>query len=285
MVMECHTARAHLGPLLDGELPAADRAAVESHVSACAACSAERDRLAALIGDIEASDVAGAAGAPPELWAAVERRMSERSRSSVLVRLGGLTRRPMASAASVALLVGAGLVLGFWLMATPPTAYAGTVDYSVLLDGLADDVDTAIGEFLEQYDGRPIRLADAASAASGLSFAIPASLPGGFELRQTYALTFAVGPGIAARYERGAEPLVVFFHAPVDRPIYGMHVQSTCMVAGRHGHSVEVGAWRLVHFTDPTTCHCVLSTLDVQTELPAVLEAIAPSFKVTSPGG
>jgi hypothetical protein len=51
------------------------------------------------------------------------------------------------------------------------------------------------------------------------------------------------------------------------------------MVEGREVRSVEVKPWRLVHFTDPTTCHCVLSTLDVEKELPAVFAAIAPGFK------
>ncbi|MCH8912939.1 MAG: hypothetical protein IIA33_05155, partial [Planctomycetes bacterium] len=37
-----------------------------------------------------------------------------------------------------------------------------------------------------------------------------------------------------------------------------------------------VGDWKLVHLTSPTTCHCVLSRLDAATELPAVMQQLAP---------
>jgi len=88
---------------------------------------------------------------------------------------------------------------------------------------------------------------------------------------------------VAAIYRRGNEPLVVLFHPPVDLTNLGVHRQSHCVVGGRFGHKVEVGPWRLIHFTDPTTCHCLLSRLDAGPELLEVMAAIAPSFTETHP--
>ena len=69
---------------------------------------------------------------------------------------------------------------------------------------------------------------------------------------------------------------MLLFHRPVQKEDYGTHKDHACVVGKHRGHKVEVGQWRLVHLTDPTTCHCVLSRLDEQTELPAVMAAVAP---------
>ena len=51
-------------------------------------------------------------------------------------------------------------------------------------------------------------------------------------------------------------------------------------VIGHHrGHAVKVGDWKLVHLTDPSTCHCVLSRLDEATEIPAIMSAISPGLQ------
>jgi hypothetical protein len=57
----------------------------------------------------------------------------------------------------------------------------------------------------------------------------------------------------------------------------GVHRQSCCHVAGREGQRVEVGPWQLIHFTDPSTCHCLLSLLDEASQA-AVFAAVAPNF-------
>jgi hypothetical protein len=49
-------------------------------------------------------------------------------------------------------------------------------------------------------------------------------------------------------------------------------------VAGRPGYCVETGPWRLIHFTDPTTCHCILSKLTSDSDLKAVMAAVSPDF-------
>ena len=50
--MRCDQARERIGALLDGELPDADRQAVESHAAQCPACARTRDELRELRGEL-----------------------------------------------------------------------------------------------------------------------------------------------------------------------------------------------------------------------------------------
>lgn len=100
-----------LTALLDGALPAGRRAEVEAHLAGCAACRAERDRLAAALSAL------GALPPPPEPspWfaARLAARLAEEPapRASVLGRLRAWRWRlavpaaGLAAAAAVALLV------------------------------------------------------------------------------------------------------------------------------------------------------------------------------------
>ena len=101
-------------------------------------------------------------------------------------------------------------------------------------------------------------------------------LPVGFRLQQVYVLQFGEHPGLAASYDRDGEFLGVIFHRPVRDEQFGTHKDYDCVVGKHRGHEVKVGPWRLVHLTDPTTCHCVLSKLDESTGLSEVLAAVAP---------
>jgi hypothetical protein len=166
--------------------------------------------------------------------------------------------------------------MGAWLHSR--TAIAADIDFAMLLDGLATDVDDAVLTFLRHHHAEPIAAEAARDAAPQLRFAVPPDLAGGFRLEEVYAFPLGREKGIAARYRRERLPLVVFFHRPATRDHLGVHSETPCYVEGRRGESVEVGPWRLVHFTDPTTCHCVLSTLDLKSELPKVMAAIAPDF-------
>ncbi|MHC4795186.1 MAG: hypothetical protein ACYTF1_00960, partial [Planctomycetota bacterium] len=186
-------------------------------------------------------------------------------------------RRPLALAASLVFFIGAATFIGFWLN-PGTTAEASVINYAVLLDDLAVDVNTAIQKFFDHYQAEPIEANAANSVAPDLSFAIPPELPGGYRMVQAYRLQFGPFTGIAARYLRNQEPLIVFFHPPMERTELGVHHESHCHVAGRDGHRVEAGPWRLIHFTDPTTCHCLLSKLDTESELLAVLSAVSPTF-------
>ena len=65
----------------------------------------------------------------------------------------------------------------------------------------------------------------------------------------------------------------------------GIHQQSPCHVAGHGGYQVEVGPWRLIHFTDPTTCHCLISNIRNETDLHNILAIIAPAFPAAHGNG
>jgi len=187
----------------------------------------------------------------------------------------------MAVAASVVIVIGLGL-FGLPWGGEPSQARAATVDFTILLDGLQHDAAAAFERFMTQYEAKAAKPDEAKRYAPGLSFDLPATLPGGFELQTAYILRFGEAPGVAARYDRGGEFLGVVFHAPVLREHFGTHKDRACIMGQHRGHSVPVGDWTLVHLTDATTCHCVLSRLNATTELPAVMTAVAPLAAATS---
>jgi hypothetical protein len=277
--MDCQLTRERIGPYVDGELPSEQAAALEVHVRGCATCRAELERARRLIARLEGSAEGDrGAEAPSELWSAIESRLYAGEEQRPPVRILQFPRRLLAVAASLAFIVGAAAFVGFWMGPGTATARGTVVDYSVLLNGLADDVDAAVERFLTHYGAKPIQVTEASSAAPDLSFDLPPTLPGEYRLEHVYSMMFGDSPGVAARYRRGDEPLVVFFHPPVDRENLGVHRDSHCIVAGHEGHRVEVGAWQLLHFTDPSTCHCLLSNLQDESELAAVMASIAPRF-------
>lgn len=275
--MSCSEIRDWLGPYVDCEVLSETRQAVETHVAACASCATALEamnRLAAALAP------RGDEAPPPGLWDTIEQRLDEtRVRCPASLRL---RRRGFAAAAVVLLAVGLGL---FSLQWSTPVAEAGAVSFSVLLDEMAFDPHRALTNFLARYDAQVILPARAADHGRGLSFAIPETLPGGFRLVATYAIRFGSRPGVAARYDRAGELLGLVFHPPVLREDFGTHEDRDCVVGQHRGHAVAVGEWSLVHVTDATTCRCILSRLDHDTELPAVVAAIAPGLATQEADG
>ncbi|MFQ5492323.1 MAG: anti-sigma factor family protein [Phycisphaerae bacterium] len=280
--MNCDAVREQLGLHLDDELDPRARGAVEEHLAACPACADELNTLQDMATDLARQ---GPASVPDTLWASIEKRLDHASktgsqRSASAWRFGTF-RQPLAAAASVVLVVGLG-VLGFvWLDGSAPKAQATIIDFGVLLDALPLDANKAFRKFLIQYDAKETTAVAARRHAPHLSFAIPATLPGGFRLEQAYTLRIGEKGGVAAAYSREGGFLATVFHAPVRQEDFGGHKDYPCVIGKHRGHKVEVGNWRLVHLTDATTCHCVLSRLDEQQELPAVMAAVAPNLPAT----
>jgi anti-sigma factor RsiW len=271
--MACGRVRELLGAYLDGEAAPGVRAEIDEHLSGCRACSdelGELQRLASALAQPEPASL------PPGLWSEIERRLGEPS--VVTRRFRGAHRfRPyFALAASIVIVVGLGL-FGFPWGRESAVVHADTVDFATLLDALQGDAVTAFDRFLTQYNARETTVADTKRYAPELNFDLPSTLPNGFQLRAVYTLRFGDAPGVAARYELDGEFLGAVFHPPVLREHYGTHKDRSCVVGKHRGHKVPVGEWSLVHLTDPTTCHCVLSRLDADKELPAVMAALAPS--------
>jgi len=264
-----------LGRYLDGELPASERTEVESHLKQCTECREALDdlrRLAAGIADSDRVEV------PASLWVRIARGLdhAQRRPAAPTAQISRPVRwrvTPWAIAASLVLAVGLGL---FGVSSIEPSAQASSVDFGVLLDALPLDAQKAFRKFLVRYDAKPVTPVAAKRIAAELNFETPAVLPGGFELQSVYQLRIGESVGIAAAYERDGEFLAAVFHRPMKHERFGSHENYPCVIGEHCGHKVQVGDWKLVHLTDPTTCHCLLSRLDEQTEMPAVMKAIAP---------
>lgn len=270
---DCNCIQELLGSYLDGEAAPGTCREVEGHLASCQTCARLLDELRALATAIGNSVPAAV---PSCLWHQIENRLDQspnakRSFFAVMRRRSGF-----ALAASIAVVIGLGLFAMLLIRDGGSQVQAATVDFSKLLNALQADARAAFEQFLVDYDAKATTPAEAIHYAPKLNFDLPATLPGGFELKATYILNFGESPGVAARYERSGEFLAALFHTPVLREDFGTHKDRSCIVGKHRGHSVPVGEWSLVHLTDPSTCHCVLSRLNEHTELPAVMAAVAP---------
>ncbi len=271
--MRCEEIRQQLGPYLDNELPSGVEALVSAHLEACKTCRLESAALNRLASQLER---APSVPVPDALWNSIEHRLDTESPRVVtpppIEPVWAGRRGPLALAAAVILAVGLGTM---GLMSSESHAQP-SVSFCVLLDALPLDAHKAFRKFLVLYDAKQVTPVEARRHAPELSFDTPTTLPGGFRLQGVYLLRFGERPGIAARYDRNGEFLAAIFHTPVRQEHHGTHKDLPCVVGQHRGHKVQVGDWKLVHLTDPTTCHCVLSRLDEQSELPSIMAVVAP---------
>ncbi len=270
--MDCETTEHQLGLYLDKALAPEDRAALDAHLADCAPCARE---LAGMTEMVSALVPRSRVQVPERLWSAIETRLDEVDREAARPFPIRFFRLRPAMAASILFVMGAGLLTASWVGGANEAA-AATLDYGVLLDALPLDANRAFQRFLTRYGAQRVTPMEAKRRASGLNFDLPERLPGGFELQDVFALRFGRHLGIAARYSRDGELLAAIFHPPVKRERFGTHRDYACVVGKHRGHQVTVGSWKLVHVTDPTTCHCILSKLDQAKELPAVLQCLIP---------
>lgn len=267
----CDEMHEKLGPFVDGEGSPETRAAIEAHVCECEHCCCEVEALRELGHQIATGRPSCA---PPALWSRIEAQLAAAAPRHCAVRVLRL-RSVLAAAACVLLAVGGyfGVIQGL-----STRAEAAPVNFSALLDGLSVDAEKAFREFVELYRGRRVSAAEARKHASKLNFEVPHALPGGFELEQAFAIQIGDAPAAAAIYRRDGEFVGTIFHRAIHPEDYGTHRDHPCVVGEHRGHRVQVGEWRLVHVTDATTCHCVLSRLDESKDLPPILRAVAPDF-------
>lgn len=268
--MDCETAQLQLGLYLDKAMAPGERAAIEAHLAKCRCCAEE---LAQMTETVSALVPQADVPVPEQLWTSIKARLDQHRSRRLPWRL---FQRPPAMAASILFVIGAGILAASWVSGSAE-ASAAPVDFSVLLDALPLDADRAFQKFLTRYGARQVSVMQARKQGAGLSFDLPETLPGGFNLKQVFVLRFGEHRGVAARYSRDGELLAAIFHPPIEREHYGTHKDYACMIGQHRGHQVAVGDWTLVHLTDPTTCHCVLSRLDQATELLAVMQQLAPA--------
>jgi len=122
--MWCLTVKRKLNAFLDAEIPAAERARVEEHLRECASCRQALDRLRGI-----AATLAQLPAPPPvpdgfaeRLMARAARRVKQASHRPVGVRLWPSFSPAMrvAAAATLALGLGLGALMGWDLSRTPP---------------------------------------------------------------------------------------------------------------------------------------------------------------------
>lgn len=277
--MSCEMARERLGEHLDGEVPPDVKREIESHLAECRSCALELAALRDLAMQIVSSPLSGA---PAELWDVIERRLRDPSASNRRRWQAFAKRRPFALAASFLLLIGIGAMTMIWSDGGASPANAATIDFGALLNELGGGPEAAFEKFVSVHNGRSISAEEAIQTSPQLDFEIPDTLPGGFQRQKVFSLRIGKDTGIAACYVRGTEFLATIFHAPVKREDFGTHKDYPCVVGQHRGHRVDVGDWKLVHLTDATTCHCVLSKLDEMHELPLVFSKVAPRSKPDS---
>jgi anti-sigma factor RsiW len=272
-VMNCPQVRPLLGPFLDGEIPLSERHAIQDHLEACPGCRGEYESLADL-----AAQLSAPLTAPPRLWTAIAAQLP----GQAAPRIFRLSRRALGIAALLVAAVGIGLVAWSGVLPLGSHAHAACVDFGALLTHLPKDARLAFDRFLDTYGARVATEDEARRHGATLNFAIPPQLPGGFQRQAIYVLRFGSKPGVAVRYERDGELLAVIFHPPVLEEDYGTHEDRECVVGKHRGHAVAVGEWSLVHVTDPTTCHCILSRL-APADLPAIVAEVVPDLGLLQP--
>jgi len=277
--VECDQVKTRIGPFLDGELRPEEQRSLEAHLKQCRACAAAWAGLRELEERLRRSDpVTEDQEVPPFIWAGIEKRLdtTERRRRT---RIYTVMRRPLAAAASLALIVGLGALITTYVAYSPPAVQAVSIDYSVLLEGADEDIERSIQRFLEPYDARPIPPTAAEDSAPSLSFRVPEMLAGGYRRDRVSHMNLGRSPGVAAIYYRGDELLMAFFHPTADNVRVSNYEEMPCIVGEHHGSEIQVGPWRLMHFMDKTTCHCVLTEVEDDSELPAMVEQIAPEVQ------
>jgi hypothetical protein len=278
--MSCSRISEQLGAYLDSELPAEQAKAVRSHLADCARCEAELAALTELSEQLEHCAAAGSrVRAPAEIWSAIERRLDNPSDSPPLPvyskpgRISRFLHRPMALAASLAVFLGIGVLFTTVLDRASPVAHAATIDYRILMDGVASDVRGCIDRFLAHYKAEPIHRTAAHAETPHLSFDLPDALPAGYRFAQAYSFKLGHSKAIAATYENESTPLFLIFHPAGDNVASAQG--TSCKIGDLRAGQIEAGPWTLIHVMDDTTCHCVLSTLD-GADLEAVVWAVSP---------
>jgi hypothetical protein len=277
--MKCEDVKERLDALGGDDMPVAEKERILAHLAACPGCSEEMAIFQALTSHLSSPSPVGV---PDSLWPSIRKRLDCEPaglRVSPILSNRFSGRRRIGIAAGIVLAIGAGAAVLNWPDLGVDRAEASVVNFDVLLNALPLNPEKAIRRFLVLYDAKPIEPSHAQAHAPDLNFGLPDKLPNGFVRGAVYGLRFGDSPGLAARYTRAGEIVIVIFHPPVHREDYGTHQDYPCIVGEHRGHTVSVGDWNLVHVTDATTCHCVLSRLKLGAELSGVLSAVAPDSK------
>jgi hypothetical protein len=276
--MSCNEVQEHLGAYLDEELPDDLREKVARHLSDCARCRAELDAWKRVTGTMREP---ASVEPPAALWGAIRQRM-DTPRAS----FAPAYRRAWLAAAVILLAAGLGLYSLMPRQSAGPksaeAAAAGVVDLGVLIDRLPQGIDAAWAAMVERYAARPVQPDELSILGRDLGGEPPRQLPGGLTLERAYQFSVDGHTALVARYEHDKDVLVTLFYPPGVEHRYRGHHEGD--VSGR---PAAPGGWRIVSVSDhqgcrcgpvcdcPATCRCVVTTLQDQEQLDAVLVALA----------
>ncbi len=279
--MSCDEVKSWLGELLDGELSAELRPAVEQHLDECPACRSEYESLQSMAAELARSPDAEL---PAGLWTAIEKRLDAATAVPVpsirpgtrRTRIYQLARRPLAAAALVVLAVGLG-----WLVWSAPwtsTAMAAQIDFRPLLEQSDGDIEAGILALIQAYGGEEVSLADGANRMR-VRVQAPGELPGGLRLKSRYLLNMGRHHRALAFHYTGPDGHLLLLQCPPHiQKDFGNYECLPCRVGSHDGHGVRVGKLYLMHMMSENVCVCVVSTLDERSELPAALDAVKIDF-------
>lgn len=274
--MNCHEANPRLGELIDGELRADERAAVERHVDECAACRTEAQALRTFATRLaEPEDVAVPT---EELWEAIESRLEAGAGPSrpAAVVASPFRWRPLAVAAAFVLVVGLGWI--FTETAWESTAVAGQIDFRPLLERAGTDIEAGIRALIAAHGGEPITK-ERASASMKVRVHPSEAMPAGLLLKSMHLLNVGRGHRSLAFHFSGSGGQLLVLQCPAGiRPEYGDRECLPCQVGGRSGHVVEHGPLRLMHLEGDNACICIVSTLAGDAELSEAVEALGIEY-------
>ncbi len=287
--MNCQEITEHLGSLLDAELHAPAQRDVEAHLEGCAACRRELEAVRALASAIAPCE---GGGAPENLWTAIRGRLDHeaaapigKARLSVADDAGGsphraavtrgFTRRQWGVFAAAAGLV---FMLGVSAFLMRGEVQAAGIDFRPILEQADGDIEAGIAALIAAHGGRAITLAEAQRLMT-VRIHPPAKLPAEMTLKGMYLLKMGEKHRSLAFHLSGPRGHLLLLQCPAGvRRDYGNQECLPCKLGAGSDHALRVGALRLMHRDSANVCMCIVSTLDEQSDLPAVLDAIPVDY-------
>ncbi len=145
-MMNCNDIFHRLDAFVDGETSAGETREIDLHLQRCASCQARADQLRALT--VATRDELRRERAPGDLWARIDAQLpptSTRSTERPEAAWWQRTARPLALAASVALLLGIGGGVAWWQLKADDSVVAAPVqDFATYrVSGRALDIETS----------------------------------------------------------------------------------------------------------------------------------------------
>ncbi len=207
--MTCNDIYHQLDAFVDGEISPEQNRSIQRHLQSCSACQARVDELRALSSAVR--DELRADRAPSDLWTKIENRLPADAESPALIQPAAWWRdrgRPLALAASVALLLGIGGSVAWWQWQADYAVIAAPVqDFTTYrLSGRALDVESSDPGVIEAW------------FEERLAFELPSvkARVAGFDLVGGRLCGFLDRRISALAYERGGQAVSVYVMADHD---------------------------------------------------------------------